>query len=46
MTVILSGVFSTEGRKNGVEGSFVLPEILRLRNTPLSLRIASLRMTI
>src|SRR5665213_1811661 len=41
MTVIRSGVFPTEGRKNGVEGShevlpcFVIPEILRLRKASL-----------
>lgn len=50
--VILSGVRPDEGGSNGVEGSRVvrlpgeLHEILRLRKTSLSLRFASLRMTI
>jgi hypothetical protein len=43
--VILSGVFLDEGEKNGVEGSLVVQEILRLRKTTLSLRLAPLRMT-
>ncbi len=43
--VILSGVRPDEGRTNGVEGSLVIQEILRLRKTPLSLRLAPLRMT-
>jgi hypothetical protein len=50
--VILSGVDSDEGGINVVEGSHVVwltgerPEILRLRKSPLSLRFASLRMTL
>jgi hypothetical protein len=52
LPVILSGVFLDEGEKNGVEGSREawlngeLPEILRLRKIPLSLRLAPLRMTV
>ena len=43
--VILSGVRPDEGGANGVEGSLVAQEILRLRETPLSRRFATLRMT-
>ena len=32
--VILSEVSPTEGRANGVEGSLVIKEILRLRKSP------------
>ena len=43
--VILSEVLLDEGENNIVEGSHVVHKILRLRNTPLTLRLASLRMT-